>query len=174
MKNLDNLILDNPFWQFSLLQWKNNALQQQLLDLQNIQNYRINFLLLSMWLSFEQKDINPHYTFLMDKSSEWHSNIVEPIRNARKTLSNQNTLHTNALKKQLQACELQAEQIDQALLYHASLEIPKSTRLQFDSLDWLIANLSASELAKSDLSLLIQNCLPNYPVEHITQRLQAY
>lgn len=174
MTNLDQLALDNPFWQFSLAQWKNKPLQQQLLSLQDSGNYRINLLLLSMWLSFDCKDIQPHYPSLVYKSSTWHDQIVSPIRNTRKALSAELSTQSHSLKTQLQACELQAEQIEQALLYEASLNIPRSISDQFDSLDWLISNLSASGLAKSDLSLLIQNCLPTYPVDRINERLQAF
>jgi hypothetical protein len=48
MKDLSSLQLDNPFWQFSLQQWKNSKLQQQLLSLQDEKAYRINLLLLDI------------------------------------------------------------------------------------------------------------------------------
>ena len=174
MEDLDHLTLDNPFWQFSLSQWKNSQLQQHLLDLQDHGNYRINLLLLCMWLSFEGKDIRAHYQALIIKSSLWHEHIVSPVRSARKALTEQFPSKSNSLKTQLQACELQAEQIEQALLYEESSGIPKSDDDECDSLDRLIYNLSASGLAKSDLSLLIQNCLPTYPVERINERLQNF
>ena len=174
MKDLDHLALDNPFWQFSLLQWKNDNLQQQLLNLQDNGNFRINLLLLAMWLSFEHKDIRSHYQELIAKSSQWHKQIVAPIRNARKVLPRQLSNQSQAFKNQLQTCELQAEQIEHALLYQTSLGIPKSNQPKFDSLDWLVVNLSASELAKSDLFLLIQNCLPMHPAKRINERLQAF
>ena len=126
MKDLDHLALDNPFWQFSLLQWKNDNLQQQLLNLQDNGNFRINLLLLAMWLSFEHKDIRSHYQELIAKSSQWHKQIVAPIRNARKALPRQLSNQSQAFKNQLQTCELQAEQIEHALLYQTSLGIPKS------------------------------------------------
>ena len=86
MNNLSSLQLDNPFWQFSLKQWQNKNLQQQLLRLQNEQGYRINLLLLAMWLSFEYKDIRPHLDDLIAQSSEWHEQIVAPIRQARQAI----------------------------------------------------------------------------------------
>ena len=148
--DIETLSLDNPFWQFSLSQWKLKPLQQQLLDLQNTQDHRINLLLLSMWLSFEHKDIRPYYASILENSHDWHTNIVAPIRHARQSLANMIALKPPPLKTQLQACELH------------------------DSLDWLIRNLSASSLDKSDLSLLIQNCLPTYPAKRINERLQAF
>lgn len=173
MKDLSLLLLDNPFWQFSLQQWKNGQLQQQLLALQNNQDYRINLLLLAMWLSFEHKDIRPHLDELITKSSEWHEKIVTPIRQVRQAIPTELPAQSRGLKSQLQACELQAEQIEQALLYQACEHIPQNTSTKLDSLHWLIHNLSASDLNKSDLSLLLQNCLPMHPVHRITERLNA-
>lgn len=172
--DFEKLWLENPFWEFSLSQWKLSPLQQQLLDLQNTKNHRINLLLLSMWLSFEHKDIRPYYATIIENSHDWHTNIVTPIRQARQALSHAHSLKQLPLKAQLQTCELNAEQIEQALLYDACSEIPVTEEKSLDSLDWLIRNLSASGLAKTDLSLLIQNCLPTYPAKHISERLQAF
>ena len=173
MNNLSQLQLDNPFWQFSLQQWNNKVLQEQLLALQNEQDYRINLLLLAIWLSFEHKDIRPHLAELIKQSSEWHEQIVAPIRQVRQAIPSELPKQSQSLKAQLQACELQAEQIEQALLYQACDAIPLERVEKRDSLDWLILNLRASDLPKSDLSLLIQNCLPMYPAQRIIERLQA-
>tara|TARA_R110002049_G_scaffold43726_2_gene128633 strand:+ start:938 stop:1462 length:525 start_codon:yes stop_codon:yes gene_type:complete len=172
MTDLSSLQLDNPFWQFSLKQWQNKALQQQLLSLQNNQGYRVNLLLISMWLSFEYKDIRPHLNNLITKSSEWHEQIVTPIRQARQAIPAPQPQQSLSLKSQLQACELQAEQIEQAILYQACKDIPEGKSNQLDSLDYLLLNLAASDLDKSDLLLLIQNCLPMHPIQRINERLQ--
>ena len=173
MKDSSSLQLDNPFWQFSLQQWKNSKLQEQLLNLQNEQDYRINLLLLAMWLSFEHKDIRPHLNDLISESSEWHEQIVSPIRKVRQAMPQNLPQQSLSLKTQLQASELQAEQIEQAILYKACEIIPESKAAESDSLDWLILNLSASDLGKNDLLLIIQNCLPMHPIHRITDRLNA-
>ena len=174
MTDLSSIQLDNPFWQFSLKQWQNKNLQQQLLSLQNDQGYRVNILLISMWLSFEYKDIRPHLNDLLATSCEWHERIVTPIRQARQAIPTPPPEQSLSLKSQLQACELQAEQIEQALLYRASKNIPTVKSSKLDSLDYLILNLSASDLSKSDLSLLIQNCLPMHPIQRINERLKTF
>jgi uncharacterized protein (TIGR02444 family) len=177
LKNLqlDHLELNNPFWQFSLTQWKNPALQTHLLTLQNEHGFRINLLLLAMWLSFEGRDIRLHIETLITESRAWHEHVVVPLRLTRQCLP----ASVKDLKQQVQACELQAEQIEQALLYTCSLKYPtkQTSRAQhhhFDSLDWLIINLSASGLTQSNLSLLIQNCLPSYPVKRIDERIRQH
>ncbi|MFT6031409.1 MAG: hypothetical protein ACI8O8_003161 [Oleiphilaceae bacterium] len=173
MKDLSSLQLDNPFWQFSLQQWKNSKLQQQLLSLQDEKAYRINLLLLGMWLSFEHKDIRPHQDNLIAQTSEWHENIVLPLRQVRQALPSELPQQSRSLKTQLQTSELHAEQIEQALLFKACAKIPDSKTIKLDSLDWLVLNLSASHLEKSDLFLLIQNCLPMHPTHRINERLNA-
>lgn len=173
MNDLNTLALDNPFWQFSLQQWHNKDLQQQLLALQNEQGYRVNLLLLSMWLSFEHKDIRPYLDSLLSKSHEWHEQIVAPIRQVRQNLSKLLPPQSLSLKSQVQACELHAEQIEQALLFQACKNIPTEESTNLDSLDYLIRNLSASDMHKNDLFLLIQNSLPMHPAHRITERLNA-
>lgn len=174
MIDSEQLILNNPFWIFSLEQWKNTALQRQLLHLQDEKHHRINFLLLAMWLSFEHKDMRTHYQTLKAESSPWHHNILTPIRQARKALSTHIRSQDPTLKTQLQACELHAEQIEQAVLYQASLSIPVEKNVQYDALDWLVINLSASGLDKSELFLVISHCLSAYPAERIRTRIQAH
>lgn len=174
MTDLSELQLDNPFWQFSLALWRNKALQEHLLALQNNQDYRVNLLLLAIWLSFEDKDLRPHLNEFIAKTEHWHETVVAPIRLVRQTLPKNLPSQNLTLKSQLQNCELQAEQIEQALLYHASLDLPATRQTTYDSLDWLIVNLSASELSESDLLLLLQNCLPTYPTLRITERMQAH
>lgn len=172
---VDLLELDNPFWQFSLEQWKNPALQKQLLNLQDTQGIRINLLLLAMWMSFAQRDIRPCLTAITEATRAWHEQVVTPLRTTRKCLP----ASAGALKKHVQTCELQAEQIEQALLFTSSQafssgQISTPQYHTYDSLDWLILNLYASGLAESDLSLLIQTCLPGYPVHRIDERITQH
>lgn len=172
---LDQLELNNPFWHFSLEQWTKPALQAQLLALQNKQDYRINLLLLAMWLSFEQRDLRPHIHQFIEDSQAWHEQVVVPLRTTRQRLP----MSAAELKKQVQACELQAEQIEQALLYATSMNCDADHQLTdqslaYDSLDWLICNLSASGLTESDLFLLVQSCLPVYPADRIRQRMSRH
>lgn len=174
MKDLSSLPLSNPFWQFSLKQWQNSAIQAHLLSLQDNQNHRINLLLLAMWLGFEHKDIRSHLQRLLTESQQWHDRIVSPIRLARQAMPKTLPDLSFQLKEQLQACELQAEQIEQAILFQESIQIPVSEKTNYDSLDWLIINLSASDLGEIDLLLMIQNCLPTYPTQRISDRLRIH
>jgi len=169
--DLGTLALDNPFWQFSLQQWNNNALQEILLELQDEQGFRINILLFSIWLAFERKTLHSYLTNIIESTEQWHTQVVHPLRQVRKSLPK--ILPKPSLKAQIQENELQAEQIEQAILYRCSLSIPKIESSHLDSLQILTKNLNVSELSKSDLLLLIQACLPAQPLHRIEQCIEA-
>jgi len=164
------LELDNPFWQFSLQQWNNDALQKNLLKLQNEQGFRINILLFSIWLAFEKKNIHAHLATIIRSTEQWHTQVVHPLRQVRKNLPQ--ILPKPSLKAQIQQSELQAEQIEQAILYRCSLSIPKIESTHLNSLQILAKNLFVSALSKSDLLLIIQACLPVHPLHHIEQCIE--
>ena len=156
---LNSLTLDNPFWQFSLKQWKNESLQKALLSLQDQHNFKINRLLFAMWLGVENKLLEPHLETLEQETSDWQTQVVEPLRSIRKILAKHH------LKDCVQEAELQAEQIEQALLFKLSEQIPETVHL--NTLYILTHNLFASRLPESHLLLCIQACLPAYSQAHI-------
>jgi len=168
-QGLSELELNNPFWQFSLKQWQDNAFQRLLIRLQDEQALRINLVLFSIWLSFEKKQIGLFYGDLIQSTQEWHHQIVTPLRNARKSLPS--TLSNSDLKTHMQNSELQAEQYEQAILYRYSLGLSSYELDDIGTLDMLIKNLFASQLSETQLSLIIRACLPTYPEERISQRI---
>lgn len=172
MIDISRLKLDNPFWRFSLKQWQYQALQEQLLSLQDKKGIRINLILLAMWLSFDRKDLRPYRDVLLKHTHSWHSQIVAPLRKIRQSLPKDLPNQRASLKTQVQSCELQAEQIEQALLFEACVDIKPESSTNLDSLDWLLINLRASDIEESDLFLLIRNCLPNYPEHRIRERMK--
>ena len=82
----DDLQLDNDFWQFSLSLWQDKKAQEALLRLQDTQHLRINLLLYSMWLGIEKRAITAHLLVTLLATEDWHQQVVEPLRNVRKTL----------------------------------------------------------------------------------------
>ena len=170
---LNSLELDNVFWQFSLKQWRNTKLQQTLLRCQDEQNLRINVLLLCIWLGLEKKPVHEHLDHILKVSEPWHSQVVRPLRQVRKSLPSQSSLAATQLKKQIQGSELQAEQIEQAILYRSCSSLPHYEHTDLNTLDILTRNLSASQLSNSDLLLLIQIILPTHPKSYILQSISA-
>jgi len=149
----DTLALDNPFWQCSLLLWQNKALRTLLLRLQDEQNQRINLLLFAIWLAKQNKVIKTDFKQFCLESDAWHDSIVSPLRAARKELPKLDVV--SAFKSQIQACELLAEQYEQALLFKSSIDIQSSETENINFEARLRINLSTGQLRDSDLSLII-------------------
>lgn len=160
---LEALQLDNSFWTYSLKLWQNKPLQDTLLQLQDAHEFRINLLLFAMWTGIESKEIKPHLHDIDSCVCNWHEEVVAPLRKVRKSLAK------HALRAKVQESELQAEQIEQALLFELSHEFPVNKN--DTSLNILISNLLASRLPKSHLLLCIQACLPAYSKDHIQLHL---
>ena len=196
----NELPLDNDFWQFSLLLWKNKTAQEILLKLQDRDHLRVNLLLFSMWLGIEQKDIHQYILNALETTESWHQKIVTPLRLIRKSLPVE--LSTATLKPQVQTSELLAEQIEQALLFKSALnnQAFAITKSPHDSsnktLSILINNLlrcsshaqsilelnktenrqntKKSTLCQTDLLLLVQACLPMHSKAQITACLESH
>jgi len=183
----DNLELDNVFWRFSLSLWQQKTAQETLLRLQNAQNLRVNFLLLSMWLGLEKKTIAGHFDFMVQQTDSWHQQVVSPLRLIRKTIPKK--APNPALRPQVQNSELMAEQVEQALLFNCATKLPKVSDKQAsnNTLYILTRNLldyatyhqqssqenKGSKLTQADLLLLIQACLPTHPSSHISACIET-
>ncbi len=166
LQEIDALVLDNPFWHFSLSIWKNKALQSSLLSLQDEQSFRINLILFSMWLGLENKLIAAHLESIEKETQSWHEQVVAPLRRIRKTLPK------HPLKSDVQQSELHAEQIEQAILFKISARFEKNTANTV--IDTLIANLFASRLPETHLLLCIQACLPIYSETDIQSHIRKH
>jgi uncharacterized protein (TIGR02444 family) len=162
---LNELRLDHGFWQFSLEKWQQPALQKALLLLQDTQGFQINHLLFAMWLGLERKLIGPQQSQIKLQTETWHRQVVSPLRSLRQSLPK------HAIRTTVQKAELDAEQIEQALLFQLSASIPVSGS---DSLTILIENLFASRLPKSHLLLFIQTCLPDYSTQEIQSQINVH
>ncbi|WP_231881205.1 DUF2390 domain-containing protein, partial [Oleiphilus sp. HI0123] len=150
---MNALSLENEFWLCSLKLWKNKTLQDTLLDLQDAQGFRVNLSLFAMWAGLMKKNITPLLPNINEELDSWHEQVVAPLRQVRKSLPK------GALRKDVQQNELQAEQVEHALLFKLSQTIPFEQN--GDTIDILIGNLLASRLPKSHLLLCIRTCLPN-------------
>ena len=184
----ENLELDNAFWRFSLTLWQQKTVQETLLRLQDTQCFRVNFLLFSMWLGLEKKSISEHFGQIIQQTNLWHQQVVEPLRSVRKAISKNSP--NPALRPQVQNSELEAEQIEQALLFNCATKLPKFSEKQTsnNTLHLLTRNLLAcethhqqrtqenkgSKLTQADLLLLIQACLPAHPSSHISACIETF
>jgi uncharacterized protein (TIGR02444 family) len=115
---------DNEFWRFSLAVYGEAGVEPECLALQQALGIDVNLLLFCAWLgsrgiALSKKQIEATTGAVVG----WHRQIVRPLRGVRQQIK---TLKRDAFENfrtKVKGIELEAEQIEQALLYHHSKKI---------------------------------------------------
>lgn len=170
------LPLETPFWQFSLSIWKHPDAQASLLFLQDEHHLKVNRLLFCSWLGFERRSLLVDVLENDALLAQWSDHTVTPLRTIRKQLKGIAPFQPQ-LKATIQSAELQAEQIEQALLFLRVEHVSRPSKQQ-NTLQTLSFNLSeyTTHALKSQVCLaeltphlvtLIQAAIPNHERKHI-------
>jgi uncharacterized protein (TIGR02444 family) len=122
-------LLNTPLWAFSLTVYDGNGVADECLDLQERLNLDVNLLLFAACVGavegvqLEKRDIAAASAAI----AGWHGEIVRALRRARRALKPASTDAENplrgpsaALHAQVKAAELDAEKIEQAMLWQWS------------------------------------------------------
>ncbi|WP_250655700.1 TIGR02444 family protein [Alkalimarinus coralli] len=171
------LPLNTPFWDFSISLWKSADAQRTLLHLQDEYGLKVNRLLFCCWLGFERKELLAEALAADSLLAEWSEQTVTPLRNIRKQLKH-SAPHHPQLRATVQSAELQAEQIEQALLFKQTDKLSRPTTkrntlqtLSFNLLSYteqaLQDNERISRLVTPCLVSLVQATIPNHERSHI-------
>jgi uncharacterized protein (TIGR02444 family) len=116
------LPLDNPFWQFSLRVYAVPAVAAECLELQRVLSVNVNVLLFCSWIAasrrvaLDEVDIRS----IENEIHGWHTLAVLRLRKIReqlKPLPEMQHQEVQAFRREVLACELHAEQIEQALIF---------------------------------------------------------
>lgn len=132
---------DTPLWAFSLAVYSREGVADECLGLQERLGLDVNILLLAAYLGavenvrLEGSDIAAANA----EAVHWQAHIVRPLRHVRRTLK---PLSAEALRAQVKAAELEAEKIEQGLLWQWSRQ-QLADRPRGDSKQALAANLGA-------------------------------
>jgi uncharacterized protein (TIGR02444 family) len=123
--------LDTPLWTFSLAVYGRDGVADECLTLQERLQLDVNLLLFAAFVGavegvrLEGKDIAVANAAI----TGWQGEIVRPLRQARRALKPANTdagnpLHeaSSALRAQVKLAELEAEKLEQAMLWRWSRE----------------------------------------------------
>jgi uncharacterized protein (TIGR02444 family) len=117
---------DNPFWRFSLNVYAAPGVEAECLALQATHDVDVNLLLFCAWAGAQERwqlataDIDR----LGEAVQAWQEAVVKPLRSARralKTLRPQNPA-AHDLRSRIAADELEAERIEQAMLFALASE----------------------------------------------------
>ena len=121
--------IDTPFWAFSLAVYGGDGVEDECLKLQELLKLDVNLLLFAAFVGaiegvrLERKDIAAVNAVI----AGWHGEIVQSLRQARRALKPPSIDAGNplreasaTLRKQVKTAELEAEKIEQAILWQWS------------------------------------------------------
>jgi uncharacterized protein (TIGR02444 family) len=141
--------LDTPFWDFSLTVYGGDGVEDECLDLQERLTLDVNLLLFAAYtgavegLLLDSQDI----AAVNSAIAGWHGDVVRALRRARHALKPASTDANNplqeassTLRSQVKIIELQAERIEQAILWQWS-RVALAGRPRIDRTQALAANL---------------------------------
>jgi uncharacterized protein (TIGR02444 family) len=121
--------LDTPFWAFSLAIYAGDGVAEECLGLQDRLELDVNLLLFAAYMgAVEGVRLAQHDVASANAAiAEWHAEIVRPIRTARRALktpaaNTDDPLQpaTATLRLSVKRSELEAEKIEQAMLWQWS------------------------------------------------------
>ena len=113
---------DNPFWRFSLAVYPIPGVAPECLALQDTQGVDVNVLLFCAWLGSAQCIVLTEEDLATIDAAvrPWRDAVVEPLRAVRRTVKTMPEATQDdvaALRRDVAALELRAEQTEQAMLY---------------------------------------------------------
>jgi len=113
-----NLQYDNAFWRFSLAVYGQDDVARECLALQETLGIDVNVLLFCAWLgargiSLSGADIED----TLGKVAAWHGSVVRPLRGVRQWIKTLKREEFASFRERVKRLELDAEQIEQAVLF---------------------------------------------------------
>lgn len=117
--------LDNPFWRFSLDVYARDGVSPKCLRLQEEYQIDVNLILFGFWLGHAGLLITDTVTAekIIKRVAGWREDVIIPLRRYRidyQPLSKEMAAKHDPLRKKIKRLEIDAEQVEQALLYELS------------------------------------------------------
>ncbi len=114
---------DNPFWDFSLAVYGRAGVGEACVALQDRHGLDVNLLLLCCWAATRGRGLDAaELSRLVAAVAGWQREVVRPLRGVRRWLKSQAVGAAGAaraLRAAVKAQELEAERIEQLLLFEA-------------------------------------------------------
>jgi uncharacterized protein (TIGR02444 family) len=112
---------DNAFWRFSLDVYAAPGVAAECLALQATHDVDVNLLLFCAWAGAERRwRLAPADIYRLSEAVRaWQETVVKPLRSVRRALKTheQQNVAAHDLRKRIAADELEAERIEQAMLF---------------------------------------------------------
>lgn len=115
---------DNAFWQFSLRIYRAPGVAAECLALQDALGIDVNLLLFMAWLGAARRTMltDDEVASAQNLVQPWHDQAVRPLRAVRRQLKAFATPDSEAFRLRVKTVELEAEQVEQAMLFGHALE----------------------------------------------------
>lgn len=115
---------DNAFWRFSLEVYGAPGVAAECLALQDALGIDVNLLLFCAWLGSARRTALSASEIESARSlvQPWHDQAVRPLRAVRRQLKAFSGPDSEAFRLRVKALELEAEQMEQAMLFSHALE----------------------------------------------------
>jgi uncharacterized protein (TIGR02444 family) len=154
---------ETPFWRFSLKFYRQPAVSEACITLQDEYGVDVNLLLFLLWLASDDRRLSAEEVKMLDDNvRDWRNLTIVPIRDARRKLKGAATLvepgTQEVFRNKVKAVELEAERLQQEALYAFAKSGPLGTEAPASVA--AIANVAAYESAlgvnfpKSSIALL--------------------
>jgi len=110
------------FWDFSNQLYDRDGISQICLQLQAEFGLDVNLLLFCYWAAnFDEMPSEPEWNKILEFSTAWKNNIVQPLRNARNSLKSEFVSHNDdpkytVLRERIKLDELAAEKLQQEFI----------------------------------------------------------
>jgi uncharacterized protein (TIGR02444 family) len=109
---------DNEFWRFSLAAYGHDDVAEECLRLQQSLGIDINLLLFCAWLGTRGIALSKAEIEAASSAvTAWHENVVRPLRGARQYIKKLERTDLESYRTKVKGMELDAEQIEQAMLF---------------------------------------------------------
>lgn len=128
----DTLQYDNEFWRFSLAVYGRAVVAEECLALQQAIGADVNILLFCSWMGARGIALNrDDIESIMSHVVVWQDHVVGPLRTIRQNMKSLQVGGSENFRMRIKAIELEAEQIEQAILFAYSQRFhsgPKNAR----------------------------------------------
>jgi uncharacterized protein (TIGR02444 family) len=124
---------DSPFWRFSLAVYAAPGVAPECLALQDDQGIDVNVLLFCAWCGSTRRVLTEGDLATIESAIQpWRDAVIAPLRAVRRSIKTvpdaaQDTVA--ALRQDVAALELRAEQVEQAMLYRTIASSKRSSGL---------------------------------------------
>ncbi|WP_421788946.1 TIGR02444 family protein [Hyphobacterium sp.] len=107
--------MSHAFWEWSLERYDQPGVASEAIQLQDEFGLNVNTCLWCVWLAEEGRDAAPLLDQAVQAIAPWSMGVTEAIREARRKAKNHPRADT--LYKSILACELDAEHVEQDILF---------------------------------------------------------